>query len=119
MESNGSRWTVDAESTLDQLLQFAAQLAEYEKDPQVDIRALSDECARCTEDLKRLLPAELKKSAAASGELLDKMRSLYERTQVCLDILRRKSDAVSASLQRLAKTKRAVNAYGCRPNYQR
>ncbi|MDR3567655.1 MAG: hypothetical protein P4L43_06465 [Syntrophobacteraceae bacterium] len=119
MESNASCLAVDAESILDQLLEFAAQLAEFENDPQVDIRALSDECAKRTEELKRLLSSDCKKSAAARSGLLDKMRALYERTQVCLDILQRKSDVVTAKLQGLSRTKQAVNAYSCRRNYCR
>lgn len=119
MESNGSCWTVDAESILDQLLKFAAKLAEFENDPQVNIRALSDECAKRFEDLRRLVPNDFKHSVAAGTEILEKMRALYARTQVCLDILHRKSDAVSASLQHLSKTKRAINAYGRRKNYCR
>ena len=117
MESNGSCLAVDAESILDQLLEFAAQLAECENDPQVDVRVLSDECAKRTEELKRLLANESKKSAAASSGILEKMRALYERTQVCLDILQRKSDAVAAKIQHLSRTKQAVNAYSCRRNY--
>ncbi|MDA8306295.1 MAG: hypothetical protein M0Z81_05655 [Deltaproteobacteria bacterium] len=114
MESNGSCGTVDAELILDQLLKFVGQLAEFENDAQVDIKVLSDECAKRTEALKRLLPNELKNSAAASGEILEKMRALYERTQACLDALHRKSNAVSANLQRLSRTKHAVNAYSHR-----
>lgn len=116
MERNGSSWAAEADSLLDQLLQFATQLAEFENDPQVNIKALSEECTRRIEDLKRLIPEDLIHSAATGCEILEKMRVLYERTQVCLDILHRKSDVVSASLKRLSKTKQAVNAYGCRRN---
>jgi hypothetical protein len=119
MESNGSCWTADAESVLDQLLQFAAKLAEIENNPQVDIRAISDECIKHTEALKRLLPADLKNSAPADSEILDKMRALYARTQVCLDVLHRRREAVSTKLQTLSRTKRAVNAYSCKRNYGR
>ena len=119
MESNGSCWTVDVESILDQLLKFASQLAEVENDPRVDVRALSEECASSLEELKRFLPGDFKNSTAAGAEILEKMRTLYSRTQVCLDILQRKGDLVSATLQRLSRTKQAVNAYSCRQNYCR
>ena len=119
MESNGSGRAVDAESILDQLLDFAAQLAEFENDPQVDIRALSDECARRTEELKRILGNDSKNAAAQSSGVLEKMRALYERTQVCLDILQRKSDLVATKLQGLSRTNKAVNAYNRRRNYCR
>lgn len=119
MESNGSCWTADAGSILDQLLRFAAKLAELENNPQVDIRAMSHECIKHTEALKQLLPDDWKNSAPADSEILDKMRALYARTQVCLDVLHRRSEAVSAKLQRLSRTKQAVNAYGCRRNYGR
>ncbi len=114
MESNGSCWAAEADSILDQLLKFATQLAEFENDPQVNIKALSEECTRRIEDLKRLVPEDFIYSAATGSEILEKMRALYERTQACLDILHRKRDAVSASLKRLSKTKQAVNAYGSR-----
>lgn len=116
MESNGSYWTVDAESILDQLLKFAAQLAEFENDPQVDIKSLGEQCAKRIDELKRLVPEDFNESRAADAEILEKMRALYERTQDCLDMLQRKSNTVSATLQRLSKTKQAVNAYGCRRN---
>ncbi len=116
MESNGSHWAVEAETILDQLLQFAATFAEFENDPKVDIRRLSEECAKRTEALKRILPDDFKDSAETGGEVLDKMHALYVRTQTCLDVLHRKSNAVAARLQHLSKTKQAVNAYGFRQN---
>jgi hypothetical protein len=114
MKSNGSCWTSDAETILDQLLQFAAQLAEFENDPGIDIRAISDECTKLTEALKQVIPAEIDDFVEADSEVLDKMRSLYTRTQDCLRMLHQKSNAVSARIQRLSKTRQAVKAYGNR-----
>ncbi|MGC9195280.1 MAG: hypothetical protein ACP5IL_07485 [Syntrophobacteraceae bacterium] len=114
MERNGSCWTVDAETILDQLLQYAAQLAEFENDPRIDIRALSDECTKRTEALKQVIPAKLDNFAEADSEVLDKMRTLYTRTQDCLSMLHQKSNAVSVKIQRLSKTRQAVKAYGKR-----
>ncbi len=111
MESNGSCWMDQAESILDQLLKFTAQLAEFEKDPQVDAKALSDACVRRLDDLKRLMPQKLKNSPVARNEVLEKMRDLYTRTQVCLEILERKNNRVAAKLQSLSKTSQAISAY--------
>ncbi len=63
MESNEPCWMDQAESILDQLLKFTAQLAEFENDPQVDAKALSDACIRRLDDLKRTYAAETGKLA--------------------------------------------------------
>ncbi len=114
MESNESCWIDQAESILDQLLKFTAQLAELENDPQVNIRALSDACAKRLDDLKRLMPQDLKHSTSPTSEVLEKMRDLYARTQTCLGILERKNNRVAAELQHLSRTKHAITAYNTR-----
>jgi hypothetical protein len=48
--------------------------------------------------------------------MLEKMRGLYARTQVCLEILERKNKRVAAELQTLMKTRQAVGAYGAQRN---
>jgi hypothetical protein len=107
------------ESILDQLLKFTAQLAELENDPGVDAKALSDACIMRLDDLKRLVPQDLKSSAASANEVLEKMRNLYARTQVCLEILERKNNRVTAKIQSLSKTKQAIGAYGARRGHNR
>ena len=119
MESNESCWMDQAESILDQLLKFTAQLAEFENDPQVDAKALSNACIRRLEDLKQLMPQQRKNSREASTAVLEKMRDLYTRTQVCLEILERKNNRVSAKLQSLSRTKQAIGAYTTRPDRNR
>jgi len=119
MGSNESCWMDQAESILDQLLKFTAQLAEFENDPQVDAKALSDACVRRLDDLKRLVPQKLRKSPVAGNEVLEKMRDLYTRTQVCLEILERKNNRVAAKLQSLSKTKQAISAYTTRRDRNR
>jgi len=119
MESNESCWMDQAESILDQLLKFTAQLAEFENDPQVDAKALSDACIRRLDDLKQLMPQEGRNSRAARSEVLEKMRNLYTRTQVCLEILERKNNRVAAKLQSLSRTKQAIGAYTTRPDRNR
>jgi hypothetical protein len=119
MESNGSCWMDQAESILDQLLKFTAQLVELETDPQVDARALSNACIRRLDELKQLMPQQRKNSREASTEVLEKMRDLYTRTQVCLEILERKNNRVAAKLQSLSKTKQAIGAYTTRPDRNR
>jgi hypothetical protein len=114
MESNELCWMDQAESILDQLLKFTAQLTELENDPQVDVKALSNACAKRLDDLKRLLPQGLKSSPSPTSEVLEKMRDLYARTQVCLAILERKNNRVAAEIQSLTKTKKAINAYSAR-----
>lgn len=114
MDSNESGWLDQAESILDQLLKFTAQLAELEKDPDIDAKSLSMACARRLEDLKRLIPGDLKTVAPAENDLLEKMRELYSRTQVCLEILQRKSNKVASEIQGLSQKKRALDAYGRR-----
>jgi hypothetical protein len=111
MESNGLDWLDCAESILDQLLKFTAQLAEIEQDPGVDAKALTFACAKRLDDLKRLIPQDLKILPPAKNELLEKMRDLYSQTQVCLEVLGKKSSRASAKLQSLSKRKRAVMAY--------
>lgn len=103
-----------AESILDQLLQFTAQLAELEKDPKLDANAISEACIRRLEDLKRLMPQDLKSSQDSTGGVLEKMRDLYARTQVCLEILERKSNRVASELQTLSRTRHAIDAYCAR-----
>jgi CRP-like cAMP-binding protein len=100
-----------AESILDQLLKFTGQLAELENDPQVDAKALSDACIRRLDDLKRLMPQKRRNSPVAGSEVLEKMRDLYTRTQVCLEILERKNNRVAARLQSLSRTRQAISAY--------
>ncbi len=119
MKSNESCWMDQAESILDQLLKFTAQLEEFENDPQVDAKALSDACIRRLDDLKRLTRQDLRSSQAAKSEVLGKMRDLYARTQVCLDILERKRNRVAAELQSLTRTKQAINAYTIRRSSHR
>jgi hypothetical protein len=111
MESNGSDWLDYAESILDQLLKFTAQLAEIEQDPEVDARALSAACAKRLDDLKQLIPNDLKSLPTARNEILEKMQSLYSQTQVCLEVLGKKSTLASERLQCLTKRKRAMMAY--------
>jgi hypothetical protein len=111
MESNGSDWLDCAESILDQLLKLTAQLAEIEKDPEVDAKALSDACAQRLDDLKRLIPQDLKGLPPAKNEVLEKMHDLYSQTHVCLEILGKKSSRAAARLQLLTKKKRAIMAY--------
>ena len=109
-----------AESILDQLLKFTAQLAEFENDPQVDTKALSNACIRRLDDLKQLMPQQRENSrAAASSAVLEKMRDLYTRTQVCLEILERKNNRVAAKLQSLSRTKQAISAYNTRRDRNR
>ncbi len=119
MESNESCWMDQAESILDQLLKFTAQLAEFENDPQVDAKALSNACIRRLDDLKQLMPQERGNSRPASSEVLEKMRDLYTRTQVCLEILERKNNRVAAKLQSLSRTKQAISAYTTRRDRNR
>ena len=119
MESNESPWMDQAESILDQLLKFTAQLAEFENDPQVDAKALSDACIRRLDDLKRLMPQESGNSQAARSQVLKKMRDLYVRTQVCLEILESKNNRVAAKLESLSKTRQAVTAYTTRQGHNR
>ncbi len=111
MESNESCWMDQAESILDQLLKFTAQLAEVENDPQVDAKALSNACARRLDDLKRLVPQKLQNSPVAGNDVLEKMRNLYTRTQVCLEVLESKNNRVAAKLQSLSRTRQAISAY--------
>ncbi len=119
MESSESCWADQADSILDQLLKFTAQLAECENDPQVDARALSDACIRRLDDLKRLIPQESENSKAVRSQVLEKMRDLYVRTQVCLEILGNKNNRVAAKLESLSRTRQAVNAYARRPGPNR
>jgi hypothetical protein len=111
MERHESCWVDQAESILDQLLKFTAQLSELENDPQVNARALSDACMKRLDDLKRLLPTDTGSSPASRGEVLEKMRNLYDRTQVCLEVLGRKNNRLAAELQNLTKTRQAISAY--------
>ena len=48
---------------------------------------------------------------AAKTQVLGKMRELYTRTQVCLEILQRKSNRAAAELRSLSKAKLAITAY--------
>ncbi len=111
MESNGSGRLDIAESILDQLLKFTAQLAECGNDPQVDAQALADACAMRLEELKLAMPQDQKSSLVAKTQVLGKMRDLYTRTQVCLEILERKSSRAAVELQRLSRSKLAITAY--------
>jgi hypothetical protein len=108
-----------AESILDQLLKFTAQLAELENDPHVDAKALSNACIRRLDDLKLLMPQERGSPLAARSEVLEKMRDLYTRTQVCLEILERKNNRVAAKLQSLSRTRQALSAYTTRGGHDR
>ncbi len=119
MESNGTCWMDQAETILDQLLKFTAQLAELETDPQVDAKALSNACIRRLDDLKQLMPQQRKSSREASSAVLEKMRDLYTRTQACLEILERKNNRVAAKLQSLSRTKQAISAYTTRQDRNR
>ena len=119
MGSNESCWMDQAESILDQLLKFTAQLAEFEDDPQVDAKALSSACIRRLDDLKRLMPPELGNSPAAKSQVVEKMRDLYIRTQACLQILESKNNRVAAKLQSLSRTRQAVTAYTARKGCNR
>ncbi len=110
MKSNELDRLDHAESILDQLLKFTAQLAEIEQDPGVDARSLAQACTRRLDDLKRLMVPDLK-DLQAKNELLEKMRELYSRTQVCLEILGRKSNRAATELQGLSRTKQAMSAY--------
>ena len=47
----------------------------------------------------------------ANNEILEKMQDLYSQTQVCLEVLGKKSGQASAKLQCLTKRKRAMLAY--------
>jgi len=111
MESNGSVGLDNAESILDQLLKFTAQLAECENDPQVGVQALADACGKRLEELKLAIPQDQKNTLAAKTQVLGKMRDLYTRTQVCLGILQRKSNRAAAEVQGLSKAKLAITAY--------
>src|SRR5208283_3278403 len=111
MESNQSGSLENAECILDQLLKFTAQLAECGNDPQVDAKALADACAKRLEELKQVMPQDVKNSLAAKTQVLGKMRDLYTRTQVCLDILERKSNKAAAELQNLSRARQAMDAY--------
>ncbi|SPF46986.1 hypothetical protein SBDP1_620020 [Syntrophobacter sp. SbD1] len=111
MESKESCWEDRVESLLDQLLKFTAQLTELENDPQINAKALSGACIRRLDELKTLMPQNLKSSLASENEVLEKMRSLYARTQVCLDILGRKNNQLANELQTLSRTKHAINSY--------
>jgi len=119
MKSNETCWMDQAESILDQLLKFTAQLEEFENDPQVDAKALSDACIRRLDDLKKLMPQDLESSQASGTEVLEKMRDLYARTQACLKILERKKSRVASELQNLTRTKQAINAYTSRRGLKR
>jgi len=119
MESKELCWVDQAASILDQLLKFTAQLAELENDPEVDAKALSNACAMRLEELKRLVPQDLKSSPASTNEVLGKMRDLYARTQACLDILERKNNRVAAKIQSLSKAKHAIGAYNARRGHNR
>ena len=119
MESNESCWMDQAESILDQLLKFTAQLAEFENDTQVDAKALSNACIRRLDDLKQLIPQERGNSRPAGSEALEKIRDLYSRTQVCLEILERKNNQVAAKLQSLSGTRQAISSYTTRRDRNR
>jgi hypothetical protein len=111
MKNNGSDWLDCAESILDQLLKFTAQLAEIEQDPEVDAGALTAACAKRLDDLKQLIPQNMTSLPTSGNEILEKMRSLYSQTQVCLEVLGKKSTQASVKLQCLTKKRRAMMAY--------
>jgi hypothetical protein len=115
MEMNEADWLDRAESILDQLLKFTAQLAEFEQDPGVDAKALSMACARRLDDLKRLIPPDVKGLSQAKNDVLEKMRELYSQTQACLEVLGEKSNRAASKLQCLTRKKRAIRAYAGRP----
>ena len=114
MESNSSGWLDNAESILDQLLKFTARLAECGNDPQVDARALADACAMRLEELRQAITQGQKNSLAAKTQVLGKMRDLYTQTQVCLEILERKSNRAAAELQSQSRAKQAITVYNTR-----
>ena len=107
MESNGSVGLDKAESILDQLLKFTAQLAACGNDPQVDAQALAEACGKRLEELKLAMPQDQKNTLAAKIQVLGKMQDLYTRTQVCLEILQRKSNRAAAEVRSLSKAKLA------------
>ena len=116
MESNASDWLDRAESILDQLLKFTSQLAEIEQDPGVDVKALSLACTRRLDDLRRLIPEDLRSLHSSKNEVLEKMHELYSQTHLCLEILGKKSSRAAAKLQGLTKMRKAISAYngnGC------
>jgi hypothetical protein len=119
MESNGLGWVDQAESVLDQLLKFTAQLAELENDPEVDAKAISDACIMRLEELKQLVPRDLKRSSDSANEILAKMRDLYARTQECLNMLERKNNHVTEKIRNLSRTKHAIAAYNVRGGHKR
>lgn len=114
MKNSEPNWIDQAESILDQLLKFTAQLSELENDPQVDPKALSDACIRRLDDLKQLIPENLNSPPAQESGVIEKMRDLYGRTQTCLEILERKKNRTAARIQSLTRTSQAVRAYGTR-----
>jgi hypothetical protein len=60
------------------------------------------------------MPQDLKSSRASTSGVLEKMRDLYARTQLCLEMLERKSNRVAAELQTLSRTRQAIDAYCAR-----
>ena len=114
MKSDESCLLAQAESILDQLLKFTTQLAEVENDPQVNAKAISDACMMRLNELKQLLsPQNTAKESFPQFKsgILDKMRNLYGRTQICLEILERKNKRVVAEIQNLTRTRQAISAY--------
>ncbi len=120
MRNNESVCQDPAEAILDQLLKFTTQLAAAETDPEVDVKAISEACAGRIEDLKRLLPNDLRGSPVANktnhqppdSKLIDKIRDLHSRTKTCLEILERKKTRAAAGMHDLSRTKQAITAYG-------
>ncbi len=66
---------------------------------EVDAKALSIACADCLDDLRRLMPQDVKSLMSAQNEVPKKMRELYSRTQICLEILEMKSNPAAAKLR--------------------
>ena len=111
MGNNGSGWLDNAEPILDQLLKFTAQLEECGNDLQVDTQAVADACTKRLEELKLAMPQDQKNTLAAKIQVLGKMQDLYTRTQVCLEILQRKSNRAAAEFQSLSRGKLAITTY--------
>jgi len=114
-------WFEEASGILGQLLKYTEQLAGCEKDPNVDVQALSAACDRRLAELKKILSRSAKtpsQHTVQTGEvpnsnvkLIGMIRELHLQIQRCKEILEKKRARVADELEGLSKTKRAIRAY--------
>ncbi|MEN6438096.1 MAG: hypothetical protein ABFD97_05895 [Syntrophobacter sp.] len=95
---------------LAQLLSYTRQMSAYDKNPDINVAALTSACEQRLEDLKKVLPQALE-SMKDKSSIQGSVRAVQAQLILSMDVVEKAKAEASRQLIGLSKTRHAIRAY--------